>query len=209
MNPALPPPVSPPPVPPRRRLVWPWVLGAVLLSPFLFVAVAAYGYLTLERDASVLRREIMRATNADWHTKAQVSVGRPTLAVARSCLAFVKHDKIDEARMALAAVKSASVGVYELQRSGAKWSGSRVINEADKLMARRGWTRFIGVADGREVVLVYAPKAAGEPREFCLAVVGDRELIVVSAEIDAGSLGRLVEKVTDGKLRTPWRNLRL
>ncbi len=194
-------PASPAPVPARRR-IWPWVL-AVVCAPFLFLAVAAYGFVTLNQDAAVLRTHVMRATNANWDTKVQVSVGRMSFALVRSCLAFVKHDKIDEARLALASVRSASVGVYQLHDRSAEWSRAAVLNAADAVMARRGWTRMVGVAGKGDTVMVYVPEDTDELEKICVAVVNNREMVVVSAELKPAALVQLLEKVSDGKLHRP------
>ena len=66
------------------------LLGAGLcLAPFALLAMAAVSYLTLDSDVRALRRHVMAATDAEWCTKAQVSVGRMTLgAIGQAGTAF-------------------------------------------------------------------------------------------------------------------------
>ncbi len=192
MNPA-------PSAPAPRRKVWRWIFLALglCLVPFLVLALAAVSFLTLDRDAVVLRQHVMAATGIDWHTKVQLSVGRMTIGAVRTGLAFVHHKDIEDARLALSAVRHASVGVYEVQPGRtASWSRQRLFAEADEAMLKREWLRVVGVADGKDTVLIYAPQnfAPDEPVKICVAVVNDRELVVVSASVDSAALADLVAK---------------
>lgn len=191
---------TPPPVRQPRRL-WPWILLGVVCAPFVLLGAAAVSYLTLNRDAAALRREVMRATDAEWNTRVQFSVGRASFATARGCLSVVQNDKVDEARQALASVKSASVGVYELRGRDRDWSRGDLANRTDAAMRDRGWTRAVGVLDCRHAVLVYVPENTDEVDEICLAVLDGRQLVVVSAELRPEQLVELVERHAGEKLR--------
>lgn len=196
-------PVTPVPVAPKKRLIWPWVVGA-LLSPFVVIAAAAYSYLTLDRDAATLRRHVMAATNADWDTKVQVSVGRLTLGTVGTGLRFIDDvRRKPEVSLALKCVRSASVGVYERRHRGSPWvrDAAKLMNETDAAMTRKGWTRLVGVCEKDDTVLVYVPQGADEPDEICVAVVNSREMVVVSATLSPHNIGRLVEQVAGDKLR--------
>jgi hypothetical protein len=193
---------------PRRRRRWPWVL-AVLLSPVLLLAIAATSYLTLNRDASALRREVMAATDAGWNTQLQLSAGRLTFWVVRGCLAFVPDEKIGEARAALNAVRSVSVGVYRPVAAPPAWSREKLFNETDRTMQDRGWTRLVGVADKSDHVLIYVPTGADEVRRICLAVVSGRELVVVSAAIDPEAVTAMVAKYAGRDLNRSLASLRI
>lgn len=192
---------SPIPAPRPKRRLWPWILVGVICAPFVLLGAAAVSYLTLDRDAAVLRREVMRATNAEWNMRVQFSVGRASFATARGCLSVVQNDKVDEARFALASVKSASVGVYELRGRDRDWSRADLANRTDEAMLGRGWTRAVGVLDGRHAVLVYVPANTDEVGEVCLAVLDGRQLVVVSAELRPEELVKLVERHAGEKLR--------
>ncbi len=196
--------------PAPRRHIWRWVLlGAGLcLTPFLLLGLAAVSYLTLDRDVRVLRQYVMAASDAQWSTKAQVSVGRLTLGAIGQGLRFVHQPNIADARLALRAVRHASVGVYERTSGGTNGSRKQLFVETDRAMQERGWTRLIGVADKQESVLVYVQDDLDEdePIEICVAVVNGREMVVASTTIDAVALGELVAKHAGDSVK---RHLRL
>ncbi|MBI2812751.1 MAG: hypothetical protein HYX71_00510 [Opitutae bacterium] len=187
-----------PQIPAPRRHVWRWVLlGAGLcLTPFLLLGIAAISYLTLDRDVRVLRQHVMAATGAQWHTKVQMSVGGFTLGAIRQGLRFVHQPNIEDARLALRAVRHASVGVYERTSGGTNNSREQLFTETDRAMQKRGWTRLVGVADRQESVLVYVQEKLDEdePIEICVAVVNGKEMVVASTTIDAAALGELVAR---------------
>lgn len=181
-----------------HRQIWRWVLLGVgiCLTPFLLLGLAAVSYLTLDRDVRVLRQHVMAATDANWSTKVQMSVGRLTLGVIGQGLRFVHQPNIDDARLALRAVKHASVGVYGRVSGGTDWSREQLFVETDRAMQKRGWTRLVGVADKQESVLVYVQDDLdeSEPVEICVAVVNGKEMVVASTTIDAAALGELLAK---------------
>jgi hypothetical protein len=192
---------------PRRRL-WLWVLlGAGLcLTPFALLGIAAVSYLTLDSDVRTLRRHVMDATDTDWSTRVQVSVGRATLGVVGQALHFVDHKDMADARLALKSVKHASVGVYE--SSGRHdWSNEDLFVKTDRAMQKRGWSRLVGVVNRREAVLVYIQEGTdeGDPLHLCIAVASSRELVVVSTTVDPDALGELVAKHTGDKLKRHLR----
>jgi hypothetical protein len=195
MNPA-------PPAPARRRLIWPWVLG-ICLTPFVLLAVVAASYLTLDRDVAVLRKHVMTATDAGWHTKIQLSIGGLTLGAVRTGLWFAHGREVADARLALEAIRHASVGVYERTSAPAAWSREQLFTSADQAMQRRGWTRLVGVADGKDTVLIYVPQdiAPDEPVDVCLAVVDDNELVVASTSVNAAALAELAAKHSPGEIK--------
>jgi len=194
-------PSNPPPAAPRRRL-WPWVLG-FCLAPFVVLGLAAASYLTLDRDAAALRKQVMAASQADWDTKVQFSVGRATLGAVRTGLWFADAEHIDEARLALGAVRHASVGVYELASSQVKVSREEMILATDRTMKQRGWSRLVGVVEAKETVLVYVSDEADEdaPLDVCLAVVDGRDLVVVSTSLSGDALEQLIRKTAGPEIR--------
>jgi hypothetical protein len=187
-----------PQTPAPRRHVWRWVFlfAGVCLTPFVLLAIVAASFLTLDRDVRVLRGHVMDATHAGWDTKVQVSVGGITLGAIRQGLRFVEHKDIDDARLALKAVRHASVGVYERSTKDVAWSREALFVETDRAMQDRGWTRLVGVVDKDDTVLIYCPTDMKEtgPVDICLAVVNGRELVVASTSVDPEALSALVAK---------------
>ena len=185
---------------PRHR-IWPWILGLVL-TPFVMLGVLIAGVIHLNSDAAALRRQVMVATGNDWHTKVQFSVGPVLLGAARTGVSFI-HDLPPEAREALRAVRSASVGVYA--RGGSMQGGGRrdeLFAAADRMMAGRGWTRVVGVADTGDIVLIYLPTRGEDlqPTRVCLAVCNGRELVVVAAGFETKALAGLIAGEMEGRL---------
>ena len=72
----------------------------------------------------------------------------------------------------------------------------RLLFEADRGMQQRGWTRVIGFSGAEERVLAYGPgeRGADGSIELCLAVLRDRELVVVSASLDTDALADFVQQ---------------
>ena len=198
-----------PQTPAPRRRVWRWVLLGVglCLAPFVVLALVAASFLTLDSDAAVLRKQVMAATDSGWNTKVQMSVGRVTLGAVRSGLWFAHGKDIADARLALAAVRHASVGVYERKAGSAEWSRGQLFTNTDQVMTRRGWTRLVGVADHKDTVLIYVPQDLDPegPVEICVAVVNGRELVVVSTSVDAAKLAELAARHTPDDVKHQLR----
>ena len=186
-----------------RRRIWPWLL-AVCLAPVVILGAVAVSFLTLDRDATLLRKQVMAATHAGWQTKVQLSVGRFTLGAVRTGLSFVKNRDIADARLALQALQHASVGVYQ-RKSAEGESGSRekLFTDTDEAMGRRGWSRLVGVIDKKDTVLVYVPSGqeAAAQVDLCVAVVNDHELVIVSATVNADELAALVRQQAGDDLK--------
>lgn len=190
--------------PPRRRL-WLWILG-LCLAPLVVFGAVAISVLSLDRDAAVLRNHVMAGTHANWQTRIQLSVGGITFGLVRAGLSFAKDNDpdIEDALLALKAVNGASVGIYE--RGSSKdglGSTAQLLTDTDKAMTRRGWSRLVGVVDKKEAVIVYVPVRCDTdgPIDICLAVINGRELVVVSATVDATGLAELVEKHAGAELK--------
>lgn len=194
----------------RRILRWLLIGFLLMITPVLVVAVGVVSMLGLTSDAAVLRREVMAATNSEWHTKVQVSAGWLTLAAVRTGLSFIDHDHMDDARDAVAAVRKVSVGVYERVGRAEKWSREQLLAKTDERMRKRGWSRVVGVTEHGQAVLVYASDQAdeGDRLDLCVAVVDGCDLVVVSARVDASDLARLVERhIPEGGLRAKLAKL--
>lgn len=182
-------------------LIW---MGASVLVVGAFVA----SFFFLDSNAAMIRRQVMGASGRDWSTKVQVSVRPAAMAMTRVALRFVPEVP-DEAHLALRAVRSASVGVYQLPRGErAEFTGDW-LNEADARMAQRGFTRLVRVSESKESVAVYIPEDCdeGDLLKLCVAVCTGKELIVVSAETALEPLLELIERevgpVRNWKKRLP------
>jgi hypothetical protein len=103
----------------------------------------------------------------------------------------------------LSAVRSASVGVYERNDSDRSVSSEKLFGHTDKLMRARGWTRLVGVAQGKQNVLIYtSDRSRGDRMDLCLAVIDGKELVVVSTRVDAAELMKLVERHAPGDFKS-------
>jgi hypothetical protein len=165
------------------------VLG-FFLAPFLILGLMAANYVSLEREASALRRSVMDATGSHWKTKVQISVGGLTLEGLRAGLSFVQHAEAEKARLALGALTRTSIGVYQRNPVESRVGFEKLLVETDREMQQRGWSRAIGVSSSDEDVIAYVPAKmdAGGSIEFCFAVLKKRELVVVSGCLDADGL---------------------
>ena len=78
-------------------------------------------------------------------------------------------------------------------------------------MARRGWTRLVGVVDHQDTVLVYASDQpdSDRPIDLCVAVVNGKELVVVSTSIDGDKLADLVARHSPEHLKQKLHLARL
>jgi hypothetical protein len=182
---------------PRRRRIWRWLLAGTLV--FVGAAtLAAYNLVTLPRDPATLRDELTATLTQSVRTRVQVTAGPILLTAARVVLSFIK-DVPEEARIALSAVRNASVGVYELRESISSPERSRLFTAADALMQKRGWTRVVGVKDVDTTVLVYLParEPSGSSERVCVAVCSDHHLVVVSGKV---RLDRLVDLAVQQRL---------
>ena len=194
--------MNPPATAPRaRHRYWPWILG-FLLTPPVVLGLMVWSTVHLNRDATALRQELMLATGADWNTKVQLSAGPLLLSAVRAGVGCI-HDLPPEARAALGAVRSASVGVYERRHSAGLVSRNHLLAAADRLMSGRGWIRIVGVADGGDTVMIYLPAGVENsmPSSVCLAVCNNRELVIVAARVEPDALAALaVQELAKRKL---------
>jgi hypothetical protein len=198
MNATIPPAVNPKP----RFRRWVWIGLAVLLTPVLAIGLLAYSVLTLNANAATLRKEVVAATQADVHTRVQLDVGWLTLGTARTVLRFVNHEHVAEARQALAAVRHASVGVYEWSADKAPEAKEGLFARTDQVMRKRGLYRLAGVSTDRETVLVYASENSrpGARLDLCVAVLSRNELVIAAATVDADGLAELAGRQLQQKM---------
>lgn len=179
---------------PRRRRIWPYVLGlmaGVCLLPLVIVA----SHLGLGNDATILRDGMKAAVGGDVSTRIQFRSGLMMIPVARMVVSICNVK--DEARIALSAVKSASVGVYELEDPVSKGTDfASAFSGIDTDMKRRGWERMVAVSDGNAQVLIYTRTKDRDSKilRMALAVLDGREMVVVSAEVRPEHLMPMIEQ---------------
>jgi len=138
-----------------------------------------------------LRDSAAKAITAKLDRKVELSVGGLTLSLVRAGLSLADLDPV--AKAALETMRGASVGVYELGRQEGPLHSGAVLAAADKMMAKHGFDRVVGVASQGEVVGIYVPDAArsGRSLRVCLLVVEGRQLVVVSARANVKPLVEL------------------
>lgn len=169
---------------PRRRFRWWQWLLALGAAGVVLLAIVVVNALTLARDAAALRDDVVAALATKAKVNVQVSAGPVLLSAVRAGLGFVK-DMPDEARLALRAVRKASVGVYTIDADGREERAHAMFASASAVMARRGWERVVAVNDGDTQVMVFAPTRSGwtSAQKVCVAVCDDDKLIVVTGTI--------------------------
>ena len=119
---------------PHRILRWALIGVGLCLAPIAVLTLVVASDLSLERDAVVLRREVMAATGTQWHSKVQVSVGRATLNAVNFGLGFVRDNRAADARSALTAVRRASVGVYDRPVGDLSVRREKLLRNTDQAM---------------------------------------------------------------------------
>lgn len=200
-----------PPSAPARNLAWlKWtLLVLVLISPPFLVVAGITSYFRLSRDAKSLQTSLTRESGAGigaWEKKFQLSVGPFTCFAARNALGFV--DMKPEARAAVEAVHGCEVGVYRLKRGAGYLDHGTMLLGADKAMERRGWDRIVGVRKDHQLVAVYLPRGANDfdRMRACVAVVNEREMIIVSARANLAPLIKIAQ-APDGCLGSKLKEL--
>lgn len=183
----------PPKSEPRFRF-WRWFFGALGLCALVAVVVVVNA-VTLTRDAAALRDEVVERVEGSPQTRIQVSAGPVMLAGVRTILAFIP-DVEPEARLAMRAVRKASVGVYELADELTVAHRAAVMRSVDDRMSGRGWSRVVAVNDDGNLVLVYLRENAGSGRKqrICVAVCAEKHVVVVAGTVDAAPLAELIAR---------------
>jgi hypothetical protein len=175
--------------------IWIYVLGAMVASAVL-VSVGVYNLVTLTNEASVLKRSLFAADRFDGSLRVQGTVGPVLLSGARMVTRFIP-DIPPEVREALGAVRSASVGIYELDVAPTAKVRNEVFVEADAAMERSGWTRIVSVSERHQRVAVYTPaEDVADERQIriCVAVCDHKQLVLVSARADARKLSEFAQR---------------
>ena len=190
---------------PVRGPSFPWgglccvFLLCAVLSPVWLVGTALLGVMSCFRvggEAAALRDSLVPGAAETWPTEVEFTLGWVPLTLAQAGLAFAPVPP--QARLAVRAIERAEVAVYQRETNGSKGSRSALLAAADQAMEARGWIRVVGVVEGEQLVVVYAPKSVSSTRhlKFCLAVLEPRQLVVVSAQGNVEPLLELVQTQT-------------
>lgn len=196
--------IPPQPVRARRGLrLGHWAL--VLFAAMSIVAVLeAASIFRLNRQASEVRDLIGLAVSGETSTQVQFSVGSGVLGLARFVVGFI-DDVPAEALRAMAAVDSASVGVYRLHETPSIEERIAIMNRTAENMTEDGWYRVVAVHDDDELVMIFAPDAdmAAGNLQLCIVVCDQNDLVVVSARGDVEPLRDIAAMHT-----AQWRQAR-
>jgi hypothetical protein len=132
--------------PTRRPFSFWWVLSGMAAVPVLAIGLLAVGLIgcfRLGSDARALRDSVAEAGAAPLSRKVEFSVGRLAFSLARVGLSFADLHPV--AKAAVKTVHGAEVGVYELGGQEGRIHREAVLDAADKMMAKRGLERVVGV----------------------------------------------------------------
>lgn len=197
-------PLQPPSIPataaPRRspwRALVVWLVAVSAVTAVVAVPYALINALRLEPGTGELRDAVTGAFAGDaagWSRHVEVRVGSCAFGLARLVARCV--DMPEEARHALRAARSASVGVYQWRGADLDAMRRTMADAASSIRADgRSWIRLVNVRTGDESVVVLTPEHAdpeADVLELCVVVLAKGELVVVSVEIDPRPLGDLI-----------------
>jgi hypothetical protein len=152
------------------------------------------GCTRLDRDTRALRDGLTKATGGAWEEQVEISAGFFTVGLAKAIVACT--DAPPEARTALSALRGAEVGVYRQAETAEAPAPSAFLSSADRAMAEQGWERIVGVVNRHDRVAVYVPAKLRSPKDmrFCVAVMQERQLVLVKATGNPEPLVRLASK---------------
>ena len=113
-------------------------------------------------------------------TDVRVAAPSWLVTMARTGSSWIDLDR--EARMAVEAIHSAEVGVFELFESPDPDAFPRLIAQADEQLHGDGWERIVTVLEDSQMVLVYAPTKfeSSKQIEACVIVLAERNLVAVN-----------------------------
>ena len=185
---------------PRRNRFRNWFL-IIMAAAMLVAVVEAAGIFFLSKEAKKLQLAINTDLDFGTSTKFQLSVGPGLLGVGRMAAHWI-DDIPTEVHQVMGAVKEASVGVYELDRSPTATERGNMMRITDQRLGLKGWQRIVAVNEKNETVLIYTPIESGDEAELrvCIAVCDGRDLVVVSATTSIESLSALTN-MHRGELR--------
>lgn len=187
-----------PSTPRRLRLGWKTILLGVVAAPFLGLTVfIAYGLSCLIPSHSTreLTHVVIRGSGGNWTWRGSGRVDSAPLILARFVSGFVETIP-EEARMALRAVRSGEVAVYEREATGRPTDYRRLLADADRVMQDFGRERVIVVLEGSQLVAVYLPSRSLTARSASgtVLVLDQNYLVVASATADLAPLFTLARR---------------
>jgi hypothetical protein len=147
----------------------------------------------LVKEAADLRGSVTKSMDMAMQTKVQFSVGPTIIGLGKVAISFV-DDVPPEAKMAISAMRNASVGVYELDRMPSADQRIALWEATGQSLESEGWTRIVSFNENHQSVMVFMPNAARDTDELevCVIVCDGRELVIVSATADSKPLVELV-----------------
>lgn len=185
----------------RRPLLWVLgLMGACTCVTILGIASLFF----LSGDAEDMRDAVLSSSgDASLKTKIQLNVGPLSTGLIRCVVSQI--DKVDkDARLALACVRSASVGVYEGGKS--LRSDASSLERIESYMTKQGWSRVVSVQERKQRVLIYArnPSSTSSTLRLSLAVLDGDTLVIAGLrgsgeplqELLSNHLGQLPGKFT-------------
>lgn len=155
------------------------------LAAFTCVMVAAGVALakSVKPDGTLpeLSTDILDSLGVSTCTEVEVRVPTLLFTTARIASRFVDVER--EVKSGLRVVRSAQVGVYELEREPGRKSVIEMMRAADQRMAELGWDRIVQVVDDQETVLVYGAPTGNHVDEMaaCAVVLAEHELVIITA----------------------------
>jgi len=181
----------PPIIRPRAESRWLWAIVALLLTPFVVIAILAVGissYFRLSSDTNALRDGVIQSSGVEWRKQIALNVGGLTIGAARAGLSFARLP--EEARVVLAAVRGVDFGVYQLPVGAKSPDFTAMMNAAERVMTARGWETLVRVMDGEDLVMICVPRSASSDKvlKCCVMVVDGDQLVIASAKADLGPL---------------------
>jgi len=161
----------------------------------MIVGIASYFHLS--SDTRALRQGLMKASGVEWRQQIGLNIGAFTFGAARAGLAFVPLDP--DARAAVAAVRGAEVGIYQMTTDRDRPDGATMLAIADEVMNERGWERTVGVLHEEQLVGVYLPGDSFSARRVkcCIVVFDGRQMILVRANANLEPLLECLRNHTD------------
>lgn len=179
----------------------PVLLGLLLflaLSSAMVLGIASFFW--LDSPTRALRDGVMQSIPGQWDKRIAVNAGGVTFGLVRLGSGFFPVPR--EVRAVLQTVHGAQVGVYHLRRPGSEPDYSQAFQTADAAMAERGWARFVGVMQEKQLVAIYVPRRFDSPSDasFCIAVLNEDDLVIVNARGNLRPLLDIARERLPGRL---------